>query len=245
VTSQDPGRTIATLGHISHDADACAGVVPEHGGKSGFEGCADYADYALAADTVAVRTGLFAEYADFTLTPDTNPAGFVTPKDTSRTIATLGHISHDADACAGVVPSHGGKPGAGRCAEYADSTLTSDTVTARAAVTEDAGRWAIWHLPHDAVASTGRKAEYASFTLARDTAAVTGIRFTEYAGCGLALDTVADRAVVSPPDAGRKAIFRVPMNTESRSRVMPQHSGNVVWSGNLSNYLFISHGFTS
>jgi hypothetical protein len=68
-------------------------VVPPHGGKAGGGGYADYADSALAADTV---TG--------------TAHALVTPKDTGRTSTGLGHISHDADACAGVVPKHGGKP---------------------------------------------------------------------------------------------------------------------------------------
>jgi hypothetical protein len=107
VTPKDTGRTSAGLGHISHDADTCAGVIPKHGGKPGGGGYADYADSALAADTVTARA-------------------LMTPKDTGRTIAGVGHISPDADACAGVVPQHGSKPGAGRCAEYANCTLAPD-----------------------------------------------------------------------------------------------------------------------
>jgi hypothetical protein len=99
VTPKDAGRTIAVLGHISHDANACAEVVPKHGGMPDGGGFAEYADSTLAVDTVAVRVG-------------------VTPNDTGRKAHVC--FSHDAEARAGVNPFHGGRTVRGRFAPYAD-----------------------------------------------------------------------------------------------------------------------------
>ena len=146
----------------------------------------------------------------------------MTPKDTGRTIAGHGHIPHDADACAGVIARHRGKPGGGRLAEYADSALTPDTLAVTVEVApEDTGLVALPRLAHDAEACTDRFAEYASVTLTSDTAAVSSISFTEYADCAQTADTVAELAAVTPKDAGRIARGRTPMNTETCSRVLP------------------------
>jgi hypothetical protein len=89
----------------SRDAEACTGVVPRHGRKVG--------------------AGRYAEYADCTLAPDAVAAGAthgeVTPDDTRRIAG--GRFSNDAEACAAVIPKHGGRTVRGRYAPYADCTL--------------------------------------------------------------------------------------------------------------------------
>ena len=126
VTPKDTGRTIASLGHIADDADACAGVVPKHGGKPGAGGFAVNANCTLAPDAVAA----------------TAAHGEVTADDTRRIAG--GRFSNDAKACAGVNPFHGDRPVLGRFAQYANCTSTSDAMAVLAAVLPvDAGRIAL------------------------------------------------------------------------------------------------------
>gem|GEM_PF-5688665 len=104
VPPENAGST--ALGRVSHDAEAFAFVIPEHGAKPGAGRYADHADATFTADALAIRA-------------------LVTPNDAGR-IARL-RFPYYAKACARMLAFHRGRSVTGRFADYAGSTDTMDT----------------------------------------------------------------------------------------------------------------------